>query len=605
MNRSRIVVTAVTLSMIGATIVMPAGGAFAGMPDSMTDPRLAGLWSPPFSEGGLFDERPPADKNEAKMLPTAVSMAVAPDGTIIYWNGQVWEDVDPSAAFDLPESGGEVRILDLRDHLKGQGEPRWITPEQERGIGGDLFCGDLRTLTDGRLLVVGGTEYENLDADKPLPNGWGRTQAYGLDSARVYDASSRRWTEVAPMNHRRWYPSMITLGDGKLLVAGGTEKVVHNDLSYVNETETFDPETGEWTENGESGATPLPYYARLHLLPNGKVFYDGTGQMWGPLGPTKDMAEWNLQKIYDPETRSWSVVGPAPFGGRSSSFSARLPLEPPYDRFREVIAGGTLGPALGGSYAATNLTEIVEVSGDSVARTVGPSLNNRRWYSSGVVLPSGEVIALGGADRDDGMMPGTGVAVRQAEMFDGQSWVPLASAARDRAYHQTAVLLGDGSILVGGHAPITAFGGPGNANYFPGEIFASNLRDPSFEIFQPPYLFRGPRPHLTRVQAGVAYGERFKITTPDASRVTSVVLSRLPAVTHLADADQRTIELDFNQTSQGTLEATVPENAAVAVPGHYYLFLMSDNGQGATPSRAAIVRVGETDRARADLPYGI
>jgi len=605
MDYSRIFATTTAILTIAATIAMPAGGASATSLDQTADPAVVGLWSKPFSEGSLFDERPPATKDEAKTLPAAVSMAVAPDGTVIYWNGQVWEDVDSSAAIDLPEAGGEVRILDLRDHLKGQGQPLWVTPDQERGVGGDLFCGDLRHLTDGRLLVVGGTEYDNLDDDKGLPNGWGRTEAYGLDSARAYDANSRRWTEMAPMRHRRWYPSMVMLSDGRLFVAGGTAKVIYNDLTYVRETETFDPVANTWTDNGEQAKATLPYYARLHVLPNGNVLYDGTGQMWGPAGPDKDMAEWNLQKIYNPETKSWSVIAPAPLGGRSSSFSARLPLKPPYDSMRILIAGGTFGPVVGGSVAATNLTEELEVTGDSVSRTVGPPLNNPRWYSSGVVLPSSEVIALSGADRDDGMMPGMTSAVRQAEMFDGERWIPLASAARERSYHSTAALLGDGSILVGGHAPITALGGPGNANYFPGGLFATNFRDPSFEIFKPPYLYRGLRPRLTQVQSGIAHSETFKITTPDAPRITSVVLSRLPAVTHLADADQRTIELEFIQKSNGTLEATLPENPAVAVPGHYYLFLMTDNGQGPTPSRAAIVRVGETDHAAAELPYGI
>jgi hypothetical protein len=603
MKNARVAIS-IFITTIIAIGVWPAGALTTAQVSLSGDPAKAGEWSAPFSEGGLFDSRPPSTQEEAKTLPTAVSMAVSPDGTIIYWNGQEWEDVNSSAAIDLPHGrGAQVRVLDLRAYLKGEGEPTWSTPEQERGIGGDLFCSDLRNLADGRIMVVGGTRYENLDEDLGLPEGWGRTEAWGLDSARVYDPVDKSWTPVDPMNHRRWYPSLVTLPDGKLFVAGGTERVIYNDLTYVNETETFDPRTGRWTDNGASGKTALPYFARLHLLPNGKVFYDGTGQMWGPLGPTRDMAEWNLQKVYDPETKSWTVVGPAPLGGRSSSFSAMLPLEPPYDNARIVIAGGVLGPATPGSYLANNITEIVDVNGDSVERRLGPPLKNPRWYSSGVVLPSGEVIAVNGGDKDDGFMPHTTSGVRQAEMFDGERWVPLASAARDRGYHNTAVLLGDGSILVGGHAPLT--GGPGNANYFPGLGLASNFRDPSFEVFKPPYLFRGSRPRLVQVQSGVGLGETFKITTPDAAKITSVVLSRLPAVTHLADADQRTVKLQFSQSSSGTIQAVVPEDAAVALPGHYYLFLMSDNGQGPTPSRAAIVQIGGEDKSQARLPFGI
>jgi hypothetical protein len=575
---------------------------------AVSEPSVAGRWLRPFSEGGVFDDAPPATKDEAAKLPTAASVSVSPDGTVMYWNGfEGGEHLNPSMGWDLPDTrGSRTRILDVRRFVRGESDaPKFITPLQERGVGGDLFCSDLRSLSDGRLFVVGGTEWSNLDASLGLPGGGGRSEIWGRNDARLYDPSTGSWTAAQPMHHKRWYPSLVTLSDEKLFVAGGVERAIWNMSGfYVNQTETFDPQTGRWTENGESGEVALPYYARLHLLPNGKVFYDATGQMWGPGGPSVDMAEWNVQKTYDPKTNAWKDLLPAPLGGRNGSFSAMLPLKPPYDKARIVIAGGTLGTVSPPSYAANNITELVEVAGDSVQRNMGPTLNVPRWHSSGVVLPSGEVIALNGADRDDGMTPGMTGAVRQAEMFDGERWVPLASGTRERAYHSTAVLLGDGSILVGGHAPLpSTLLGPGNDNYF-GEAFTTNFRDPSFEIFQPPYLFRGPRPRLTKLQSGIALGERFKITTPDASRVSSVVLSRLPAVTHLADADQRTVELEFERTGSRTLVAAAPQDPAVLVPGHYYLFLMADNGKGPTPSRAAIVQVGSTDRTAAPLPFG-
>lgn len=590
----------VTMMVLGGLMAPAAASLDAA---SASNPGLTGEWSAPFSEGGMFDEGPPSTKEEAAMLPTAVSIAVSPDGTIIYWNGlEGYENVDVSAGWRAPEEKNRTRILDLRSYLTGKA-PRasWRTPSQETGIGGDLFCSDLRNLPDGRLLAVGGTEY-----GKGFPAEGLFTDAFGIADARIYDPESGSWTEAEPMHHRRWYPSLISLADGKMLVAGGVERVAWNDRGYyVNETETFDPATGRWTDNGGSGKTALPFYARLHLLPNGKVFYDASGQMWGPWGSTADMAEWNKQKLYDPATNSWTEAGVAPFGARSGTFSAILPLKPPYEKTEIVIGGGTFGPATPGSYVANALTELVTVEGDSIDREIGPSLNNRRWFSSGVVLPSGEVIALSGGDRDDNIFPGTTGAVRQAEMFDGRRWLPLASAARDRVYHSSAILLGDGSILVGGHAPVyfTPFGFPSNGSL--GGIFSSNFRDPSFEIFKPPYLFRGPRPRLTQVQSGIAHGETFKIATPDAARITSVVLSRLPSVTHLADVDQRTIELEFTKTSNGTIEATTPESRAVALSGHYYLFLMADNGQGPTPSRAAIVQVGQSDNSQAALPFGI
>ena len=609
MNHSRITIAIVTIAVVLAGLAVPAGAASSSQVTAkdLSDPAISGEWLPPFSEGGLFDERPPETREESKLLPTAASIAMSPAGTIIYWNGtEGYEDNSESIGWNVPEGRNRSRILDLRRYVQGQApRPTWWTPSQETGIGGDLFCSDLRNLADGRLLVVGGLKYTNEDENLGLPGGRGRTESWGVEDARIYDPETGTWIEAEPMHYKRWYPSLITLADGKMLVAGGVERAVYNDKGhYVNETETFDPKTGHWTENGEPGKTALPYYARLHLMPSGKVFYAASGQMWGPVGPTLDMAEWNKQKLYDPQTRSWTEAGLAPLGARSGAFSVMLPLKPPYDEAQIVMGGGTLGPATPGSYVANDITELLTVTGDSIEREVGPPLNNRRWFSSGIVLPSGEVIALNGGDRDETVFPGVTNGIRQAEMFDGDRWVPLAAGSRDRLYHNTAILLGDGSILVGGHSPIgftPLYLTPDN--YTKG-AFASTLKDPSFEIFKPPYLFRGDRPRVVQVQSGIAHGEKFKITTPDADRITSVVLSRLPSVTHLADVDQRTIELEFTKTSDGMIEATIPNNSAVALAGHYYLFLMADNGQGPTPSRAAIVQVGETDHSAAKMPFG-
>lgn len=61
------------------------------------------------------------------------------------------------------------------------------------------------------------------------------------------------------------------------------------------------------------------------------------------------------------------------------------------------------------------------------------------WYSSGVVLPTGEVVALSGADKDEVVEPGLENAIRRAELWDPatEKGSPLAAGVRDRTY-QTA-----------------------------------------------------------------------------------------------------------------------------------------------------------------------
>jgi hypothetical protein len=44
--------------------------------------------------------------------------------------------------------------------------------------------------------------------------------------------------------------------------------------------------------------------SRLVLAPNGKVFYTGVGQMWGPFGQSVDEALFALQQFFDAATNS-------------------------------------------------------------------------------------------------------------------------------------------------------------------------------------------------------------------------------------------------------------------------------------------------------------
>ncbi len=47
------------------------------------------------------------------------------------------------------------------------------------------------------------------------------------------------------------------------------------------------------------------------------------------------------------------------------------------------------------------------------------------------------------------------------------------------------------------------------------------------------------------MQKGIAWGKDFTVGSPDAGNVKKVVLMHLPAATHITDADQRAVELDF------------------------------------------------------------
>ena len=64
-----------------------------------------------------------------------------------------------------------------------------------------------------------------------------------------------------------------------------------------------------------------------------------------------------------------------------------------------------------------------------------------------------------------------------------EQWTTLASNQVPRYYHSTAVLLPDGRVVIGGG---WGYGG-----------LTPDGKQHSYEIFSPPYLFKGPRPTIT------------------------------------------------------------------------------------------------------------
>jgi hypothetical protein len=179
--------------------------------------------------------------------------------------------------------------------------------------------------------------------------------------------------------------------------------------------------------------------------------------------------------------------------------------------------------------------------------------------------------------------------VHQAELFDPatNTWTRLASGHDDRTYHNTAVLLPTGQVLVGGHSPISTMDGYNQT--LPGG-FSNGWRDPSFELYNPPYLYWGTRPTITSVSSTqLVYGSTITlgIGDVDASTIQSVVLVRNPALTHLVDGDMREVELPIVGHDATSVTVQVPSAAAVLPPGPYMLFANGTSSKGLIPSVAA------------------
>ena len=655
--------------LVGLVSLLPLGVVGSSASGQVTGPPDAiGQWTTPFEEGGASTPRcqPANDGSEfVACKPTAQAAAVLNDGRVLYFNGlESSENSQGPSPLSLGPSSrnSQVRILDLH-----RGTPEFVVPEQDRGgqtnpniepghksyddpvgavgvpgrpgdglVGsaagqagvpphdptsspddaadndGDMSCADVTTLPDGRVLIAGGTDWYNepavMDRNEGDPADIGVIEYEGLRNTNLFDPRTDSFQAASPMKYGRWYPAVVIGADGRPTVFSGVTQMFSNTQgSGVRRTETFDSSTRTWEENymGPESENSLPMVPRILLTPNGKFFYTGVGQMWGPAGAAVDEAMYSVQQFFDPASKTWEISGVGPWGARSGATVVPLTMEAPYDQMTIATWGGTLGPPPGSWVPANPFTTLttVDANGNVTNRMTG-DLNHARWFSSGVLLPDGQLLAVGGADKDAVIDPGSEIAVKTPELFNPATgkWTKVAEHTRDRTYHNSALLLPDMRVLLGGHAPLPShLAGP---NRDQGPPFANNDHDPSFEVWSPPYLFRGARPIITGVQKGLDYREQFDIDTPDAGSILSVLLMRTPSPEHVTDSDQRSLMLEFSRTDDDTLSAVAPPSGNAAPPGAYYLIVNKRSLQGPIPSVARIVNVGSgTDIASATQPF--
>jgi len=470
------------------------------------------------------------DAGQGGAWSSVLSTSVVPIFQAVLPNGKVlmWDSVGQGAPEQMPDNSFTRAMV---------WDPTTNTSVRRDVSGYNIFCAGYTQLADGRVLVAGGNKNAALD---------------GIVQTHIFDWRNETWTRGPDMASARWYPAVQALGNDEAVIVGGGPAIPE-----VYQTD------GKLRRLTNASGYSDRLYAFLTTRPNGQVELMGPPTQMNTIN-TSGTGAITATKARDGINRT--------YGGFAT-----------YDIGKVLVAGGGDITEGGQTHVPTKTAVLVDVNGNSPSAGPTASMSVGRRQHSLTILADGSVLATGGESRANNANVDLANPVFAAERWDPATakWTVLSSASRVRQYHSSATLLPDGRVLTGG-----------------GGVCASCVSvgylEKNVEYFEPPYLYKqdgsgqkATRPVIGTAPSTATYGQKFDITSSQASSIAKVGLVRLGASTHSQDQGQRYVPLDVN-VNGNTITATAPASSNIAPAGYYMLFITDSAG---VPSVAKMIKV--------------
>jgi hypothetical protein len=236
-------------------------------------------------------------------------------------------------------------------------------------------------LDDGTVLFIGGWNLVTSSTAAELP-GWSYA-GNGTSAAQRYYPAIGEFHSTGSLAEDRLFGCNTRLSSGDVLAIAGAQ----GPAEIENNVERYDPTEGEWTTI--ASFTGASFCASAYPLENGQVLLTGTGGLTEATLPVPGVL------LFNPVT---NAIGP--------TTNALANYSPTFVRLAngDVLAfGGTLN-------GVPTATAQVYSPSTNAWMTVG-NLNQPRGGAAGAfVLPSGDVLIVGGTDEN-------GVPLATAEIY--------------------------------------------------------------------------------------------------------------------------------------------------------------------------------------------
>ncbi len=397
----------------------------------------------------------------------------------------------------------------------------------------DMFAGHLSLLEDGKLFVSGGNNH--------------------VKTSSVFDFKDNNWTRLDDMNRGRWYPTNVALPSGEVFSALGSSGGRH--------PEVWNEKTGWKVLTGVDFSTPILQYKNfyerewwplLHVAPQGDIFHSG------PTPQMHSISTKNLGRILQvgSENRDWY-----PKHGSTVMF----------DQGKLLVAGGAIS---GANKASTNKAMVIDINGITPIVSSVPAMKYPRKFHNGVVLPTGEVLVVGG--NSSGVKFSDRGSILPVEIWNPQTkiWREGANSAVPRNYHSVALLMPDARVLSAGSGLCNCLSDHQNG-----------------QLYSPGYLFNNDgslaaRPMISNAPDEINNGQKF-IVESDLD-INKFSLVKMSSTTHAVNTDLRYLAPVFTASGNGQYILTAHANRNILTPGYWMLFAINQKG---VPSIAKIIRV--------------
>ncbi|WP_013334263.1 galactose oxidase early set domain-containing protein [Gloeothece verrucosa] len=336
----------------------------------------------------------------------------------------------------------------------------------------DLFCSGHLQLADGNILFVGGT-------GRYYPGG-GFT---GSKQINIYNWQTGEWTKAGQMNQGRWYPTLVSLADGKIVIFSGLKIDAPNQISPS--LEIYDPQTQKLTYidlrtiknspfntkiTGTDTYDSIDLYPRVFPLKDGRLFLTGDeAGIAAVLVPHSSKKSYFMTINQDAVTGKLSVsfeVGPDR-GETSKAYGTAIQVP---NSENVLLLGGIIGTnsiAFGkggntsgfpGAKISTSLQHWIpsQESSEKIGKweILPDFLDKPRANLQAVILPTKEILVINGGEYPEYKPVYQPLLMTpNASAPGGYEKKSLAPATLPRLYHNGALLLPDARVLViGGNA---------------------------------------------------------------------------------------------------------------------------------------------------------